>query len=451
MSPALLYIIKAAFYIAAFYLVYSLFLSRDTQYARNRTFILVSVAASLVLPSITIQTGNPVNFPLFGRTLNEVLITVDRSRTGRIMTGLSIYQVLLLLYVIGVVLTALKMIFEFRGLLKIIAKSKSKGNRLITLSGLRTTAFTAFGHIFINDSLPPEVAGEVMRHEQNHLDKNHFFDIILMQFIKALQWFNPFIYMFDKALREVHEYQADEKCINTGTPVSSYQRLLLNQVLETRLFSISNSFSNPTLVKKRMIMMTKERSGLLANLKILMVLPVVAVVMLAFSSCGEKAKTNGSKKTEIQSTGTSAQPADSVNKAKTGEAVPAGDVAPPPPPPPPPPPVSKADTANAPFVMVDVMPEFPGGDQGLMALVAKNTRYPEEAKKNGITGKVIVRFAVETDGSIDKIAILKGVDPLLDAEAIRVVGTLPRFKAPGLIKGKPVAVWYMLPINYKLN
>ena len=448
MSPVLLYIIKVAFYIAAFYLVYSIFLSRDTLYARNRAFILLSIAASLILPLITIQTDKPVNLPLFGRTLNEVLITGDPAGNRGILTFPGKYQFLLLFYLTGVAFAAIKMISEIRGLLRIIAKSSKKGNRLITFGGLRTPAFTAFGHIFINDSLPPEVAVEVMRHEQNHLDKNHFFDIIMMQFLKVLQWFNPFIYMFDKSLREVHEYQADEKCINAGTTVSSYQRLLMNQVLETRLFSISNSFSNPTLIKKRMIMMTKERSGLLANLKILMVVPVVAVVMLAFSSCGEKAKTNGSKKTEIQSPGTSSQPADSTKKVKIGESVPTGDA---PPPPPPPPPIAKADSANAPYVMVDVMPEFPGGDAGLLNYIGKNTRYPENAKKKGITGKVIVRFAVEIDGSVDKVSILKGVDPELDAEALRVVGTLPHFAKPGLVKGKPVAVWYMVPINYRLN
>jgi TonB family protein len=110
--------------------------------------------------------------------------------------------------------------------------------------------------------------------------------------------------------------------------------------------------------------------------------------------------------------------------------------------------VSEADT---PFVKVDVMPQFPGGDQAILQFIAKNTKYPENAKTKGIQGRVVVRFAVETDGTIDKISVLKGVDPELDAEAIRVTSTLPAFEKPGLVNGKPVAVWYMIPITYTLK
>jgi protein TonB len=122
----------------------------------------------------------------------------------------------------------------------------------------------------------------------------------------------------------------------------------------------------------------------------------------------------------------------------------------PPPPPPPPPPVGDI-SEDPPFVEVDELPVFKGGEVGLMQYIAENTRYPENAKNKGITGKVIVRFAVEADGSVDKISILKGVDPELDMEAIRVVQTLPKFEKPGIKDGKPVAVWFMIPINYTLK
>jgi TonB family protein len=126
------------------------------------------------------------------------------------------------------------------------------------------------------------------------------------------------------------------------------------------------------------------------------------------------------------------------------------EIAPPPPPPPPPPPGGDI-SSEAPFVEVDEMPVFKGGDAGLIQHIAENTRYPENAKTKGIQGKVIVRFAVEADGSIDKISILKGVDPELDMEAIRVVQTLPKFEKPGIKDGKDVAVWYMIPINFTLK
>ncbi len=426
MNPLLIYMIKAAFYVAAFYLVYFLFLSRDTLYGRNRAFIMLSLLLSLLLPLITIRTETPFNFPLSGKTLGEVLITGSASG-GSSAAGLPVRGTnLMLIYLIGVSLAGLKLLADLAGILIIISRSTTKNNRIIFFEGLNTSAFSAFGHIFINARLSPEEAQEIMKHEQNHLDRNHFFDIILFEVIKVLQWFNPFIYMFNKSLRAVHEYQADEGCLRKGIPVVRYQHLIMNQVFQTRLFTVSNSFSNPTLVKKRMIMMTKERSGMLANLKLLIVLPAVAIVMIAFSSCKEKTIQNA-RKEEV--------------------------ALPQPPPPPPPPPVvnAKEDTANTPFVKVDEMPKFQGGDKAILDFIAANTQYPEVAKKNGITGKVIVRFAVETNGSIDKISILKGVDPALDAEAIRVVGKLPAFEKPGLIKGQPVPVWYMLPITFTLN
>jgi TonB family protein len=417
--------IKTAFYIAAFYLVYSLFLSRDTLYGRNRAFVLLSLLSSLVLPLITMRTGTPVNFPLFGKTLNEVLIK-GSAPGGSPAAGLPAWRsIVILIYLGGAALAGLKLLADLAGILIIISRNRTGSNRIIYFEGLNTSAFSAFGYIFINTKISLEEAGEIIKHEQNHIDNNHFFDIILIEIIKVLQWFNPFIYLFNKSLRAVHEYQADEGCLRRGIPVTSYQQLLMNQLFHTRLFTFSNSFSNPTLVKKRMIMMTKERSGILANLKLLMVLPAIAIVMIVFSSCKEKVIPNAGKSEEVA----------------------------PPPPPPPPPQVSnvKEDTVNAPYVKVDVMPEFPGGDKAILGFIAKNTQYPEIAKKNGIVGKVIVRFAVEANGSIDKISILQGVDPELDAEALRVVGKLPAFEKPGSINGKPVPVWYMIPINFTLK
>jgi len=106
--------------------------------------------------------------------------------------------------------------------------------------------------------------------------------------------------------------------------------------------------------------------------------------------------------------------------------------------------------AAEPFVVVEEMPMFPGGEVALLAYISEHTQYPEVAKENNIQGKVIVRFCVTSKGGVDKVSILKGVDPELDAEAIRVVGTLPAFK-PGKQGGKPVPVWYMVPINFTLK
>ncbi len=112
--------------------------------------------------------------------------------------------------------------------------------------------------------------------------------------------------------------------------------------------------------------------------------------------------------------------------------------------------VQEEDPEAEPFVVVEEMPMFPGGETALLTYIAEHTQYPEVAKENNIQGKVIVRFCVTSKGGVDKVSILKGVDPELDKEAIRVVQTLPAFK-PGKQGGKPVPVWYMVPINFTLK
>jgi protein TonB len=112
--------------------------------------------------------------------------------------------------------------------------------------------------------------------------------------------------------------------------------------------------------------------------------------------------------------------------------------------------VQEAEPEEVPFVVVEEMPMYPGGDAELLKYIGEHTNYPEVAKENNIQGRVIVRFCVTAKGGVSQVSILKGVDPELDAEAIRVVNTLPAFK-PGKQGGKPVPVWYMVPITFTLK
>jgi protein TonB len=187
-------------------------------------------------------------------------------------------------------------------------------------------------------------------------------------------------------------------------------------------------------------MKTKKNPKTVQALKLIALLPVIALVLVAFTSCAAKKKA-GSARTEI---------------------------APPPPPPPPPTtatttttkvPESKTDVVTVkeesvdgeiPFVVVEEMPIFPGGDEALLKYLAENVKYPEAAKNKKIQGKVIVRFCVTAKGGVTLISILRSVDPDLDAEAMRVVQTLPAFQ-PGRQGGRDVPVWYMVPITFALN
>lgn len=187
-------------------------------------------------------------------------------------------------------------------------------------------------------------------------------------------------------------------------------------------------------------MKTRKNLRSKVNLKLFLVLSAIILVIVVFSSCAAKKK---------------------IATTKT-------EIAPPPPPPPPPPsPPPQTNSASKenpkvvgeavtdeseeePFVVVEEMPQFPGGDAELLKYIVENTKYPENAKKNNIQGKVITRFCVTSKGNVSKVTVLKAVDPEIDAEAVRVVSTLPSFK-PGRQGGKDVPVWYMVPISFALS
>jgi len=413
--------VKVAIYLLAFYLVYSLLLSRDTTYGRNRAYILLSLGFAIVFPLISIQTGKPLNIQQFGRLLEEVFVSADKSDaagTGSWLTSAHTLKLIYTIYIIGVLILLFKLLIDFINLMFLISRQKNEGSRIIRFNGFNTAGFSAMGYIFINTRLSSEEAGEIIRHEQNHLHRNHFIDIIFIEIVKAFQWFNPIVYLVDRSLRAIHEFQADQGCLSSGIPLVSYQSLLLSQVFKSKAFNLTNSFSNPSLIKRRMIMMTKKRTSSIAAIKLLLVVPVTLFVFLAISAYKYD------------------------------------NIAPPPPPPPPPADNQTAKDEEAgsevPFVVVEEMPMFPGGDKELLKYIGENTIYPEVAKENNIQGRVIIRFCVTAKGGVSQISVLKGVSPDLDAEAKRVVETLPSFK-PGSQGGKAVPVWYMVPITFTLR
>ena len=470
--------VKVAVYLIAFYLVYSIFLSRDTSYVRNRAFILLSLISAVIFPLFTLQTIKPLDIQLFGKLLSEVFIvgTSDRSGTltsGSLATGS--LQIVYSIYFIGVINFLFRLLIDFLNLLFLIVKQKNRGSRIIRFNGFNTAGFSAMGYIFINSRLSPEEAGDIIKHEQNHLQQNHFIDIIFIETIKAFQWFNPVVYLFNRSLRAIHEYQADQGCLSSGVQVVNYQSLLLNQVFKSGTYNLTNSFSNPSLLKKRMIMMTKKRTPALACMKLLLVIPVTALVFLAISAYKEipdplerqivpvtvpQSSSLFSAFSAIKTTSTSLsqQSASLTSSTIPSSSETGSEPVLSPPSKPSPSDVAKEEIKKevieesevAPFVVVDEMPVFPGGDAELLKFIASNTQYPEVAKINNLQGRVIVRFCVTAKGGIRKISILKGIAPELDAEAMRVVKTLPEFK-PGKQGGKAVPVWYMVPIMFTLK
>jgi len=419
MNPMLLYMVKAAFCIAVFYLFFLFFLGRDTMYERNRIFVLLSFLSALILPLVTIQTKQPLDIQFFGKDLTGVTINDSAGALPVADESLSLFnwkQIIFLIYLSGVFLSGMKLLAEIISLQFLIQRQKRNGSNIISLKNHKSSGFSAFGHIFIDSGLIPEEAQEIINHEQKHLNQYHFFDLLFVELLKVLQWFNPFIYFFDRSLRAIHEFQADKECLNSGITVQNYQGLMLNQVFRVKVFGAADSFSNPTLIKKRMIMMTKKRSRALTNLKIILIIPVLVLLLISFSTC--------TVKKESAETMTDSPESAVVSDAKLTQS-----------------------SEPEPFVVVQEMPKFPGGDSALLKYIKENTKYPESAKAKNISGRVIVKFCVSETGAVERISVLKSVSPELDAEAIRVISTLPAFK-PGKQGGIAVPVWYMVPVQF---
>jgi TonB family protein len=432
----------------------------------------------LFLPLISVNVKEQSGIYYFGKTLSEVLVTANGRKSQTISAsgyGLTSSILLFKVYIAGMIVFGLKLLTDIINLLVLIIRNKKLNEHIIHFKGFSTAGFSAMGYIFVNRSLGQTDTDEIIKHEQNHLDHNHFLDILFIEAIKVFQWFNPFIYLFNRSLRAVHEYQADAEYLRSGMSVSSYQCLLLNHVFRSGIFNVSNSFSNPSLIKKRMIMMIKRPSGNSTSLKILLAIPVTILFLLAISAC--ETNINLSRTTTVTNTPElpASQPID-IAKApvyKKVKSVEAAPMPPPPPPPPPPAPVvnqnnttkssesisdnpqANASTVNeeAPvevFTIVEQMPTFPGGDKGVSDFIYANIMYPESAKVNNIQGRVTVKFCVTYKGTIGQVQIVKGVDPILDKEAMRVIKMLPDW-IPGQQGGKPVNVWYIFPVLFKLQ
>lgn len=112
--------------------------------------------------------------------------------------------------------------------------------------------------------------------------------------------------------------------------------------------------------------------------------------------------------------------------------------------------VEEEPEEEAPFMVVEDMPEFPGGTAALLEYLRKNIKYPSICRENGIQGRVLIQFIVNKDGSIVDPEVVKPVNPYLDKEALRVISTMPSWK-PGSQRGKPVRVKFTVPVNFKLN
>ena len=474
MGILFVYILKSSFCLAVFYLFYRLLLSRETFHRFNRIALLGILLLSCLLPFVEVSVRRPVEMYQTMMTWEQWLLLTDLvgTETHAVQVQenvLTWIQGLLLVYLFGILFFMLRNIYSLFGLWVLLKSGRREKvsdyvvtvvKAVLIVHERDISPFSWMRYIVISQKDLHENGREILTHELAHIRNRHSWDLFAADICIFFQWFNPAAWLLKQELQNIHEYEADETVINEGVDARQYQLLLIKKAVGTRLYSMANSFNHSKL-KKRITMMLKEKSSPWARLKYLYVLPVAAIAVTAFArpEVSETVEEISAVKVndltaivETKVAESSGQllpvqsvPKDSVNrKSKVAvqqmdELVVVGYAS-----------KDSVKDREPVFNVVEQMPSFPGGMEALMQYLAKNMRYPVEAQKSKVQGRVVVGFIVSKDGDIKKAHILRGVDPELDAEAIRVIESMPRWM-PGMQRGKAVAVSYTLPVMFRLT
>ena len=443
MGIFLVYILKSAACLAVFYLFYKLLMSRDTFHRFNRFALLGLLVLSSVLPLVEVSVNRPAPVHETMLTLEQLLLLADVQAEGEIVsqptTALWV-RVALLVYLAGIVFFAVRNLWSLgrlgvllrRGRLEQLADwlpGRTENVRLV-VHNRDIAPFSWMRYIVLSRKDLEENGREILIHELAHIRNHHSWDLLLADLCIFVQWFNPAAWLLKQELQTIHEYEADDTVLREGVDAKKYQMLLIKKAVGTRLYSMANSFNHSSL-KKRITMMLKEKSNPWARVKYLYVLPLAALAVSAFARPEVSAVADELSSAKVN---------DLVASMKTNQLETAS--------------VAVKDTLmpdEPVFEVVEQMPEFPdGGMAGLMEYFKKNLRYPEEAKRAGTQGRVVVQFLINKNGAISDASVLRSVDRLLDAEAVRLVRSMPKWK-PGMQKGKAVTVKYTVPVLFKLE
>jgi TonB family protein len=356
-----------------------------------------------------------------------------------------------LLYITGVVVVLSRTLLSVWRVLMLVRRSEripqADGTTLCVVPD-QVPPFSFCSYIVMNRNDYHTGDSAILAHERGHIRLHHSCDVLLVDLLTALQWFNPAMWMLRADLRAIHEYEADGAVLSQGINARQYQYLLITKAASIGGYSIANGISHSTL-KNRITMMLQKKSPRSRFMKLLALIPIVGVALAlnaetvndyVYQQPPKKIVKKGKQKATVKmgpineivvveqapATQGKVEPVEMPNAMK----------------------VEKAEKEA--FDVVEQMPQFPGGPSALMQFLSQNVKYPVEAHKAGVQGRVIANFVVEKDGSITEAKIVKSVSPELDAEALRVIGSMPNWM-PGMQNGEPVRVKYTVPITFKLQ
>jgi len=433
MDYLLPFIIKSSIALAVFYLYFHVFLERTKQFYLNRLYLLSSSLFAVVIPFLrlpSMQVKEDVG--MMSIMLQEVSVVANYSVAKESVQATYLNYI----YLGGVILVLALFITRLISLYGVVKKNNAVNRGVYKLVELSESfkAYSFFKYVFVSKESKCEE--KIISHELVHVRQKHSIDIIIINILQGILWFNPIIYLYRKAIEYNHEYIADKEVIKHHS-AGGYLQLLINQRMGTSVL-LTNSFAQSNL-KKRIKMMKKTNNKRYALIKYTSAFALPVVMLFAMAACN--GTTNGQKDVKIASVVEKVKTAD-VAKDKNEliikkiEEIPTL--------------AENTEKEDLVYVRVEEMPSYNGGRKAMYKYLGSNMKYPEEAMKTGTTGKVYIGFVVEKDGSISNVKVLRPVDELLDAEAVKVVSAMPKWK-PGKQEGKCVRVSYTVPVNFQLK
>jgi len=429
MNNLFAYLVELNIALVILYVAYKLFFEKDKNFLIRRIYLMSAIVLPFILPLIpeaarmSVSGITPVSIDLEG-------ITVFGSGAAQETSGtISFGKIMLTGYLLILALGLIKLMIQLVTITRAIFISKQleiDGTTLLSNSTFHASSF--FGYIFIDPaSIKDNSFHHILEHEKIHKREWHSVDRILVELFVMINWFNPFAWMFRNSVIQNLEYLADSAMVRKGTDPMKYQLSILNQYIGSA--SISNQFSSQ--IKNRIIMLNKDYK-LGSSWKLFLLLPFVMIALFAIS-CSDN------ESTELSDIPGGVQYTDEDGKTYYQiEEMPKYK--------------GESQAGEELFYIVEEMPAFNEGEAAIefRKYLAQNLRYPEIAIQDSISGRVIVQFAVNSEGKVVDAVVVRSVSPALDKEAIRVVMSSPEW-IPGKQRGKTVKVLYTFPINFVIQ
>jgi bla regulator protein BlaR1 len=283
------YILQVILFQVLFLAIYDFFLSKETFFTKNRWYLISTPILSFLIPLIKVPSFQKAISQEYIVYLPEIMLSPERA-IQQVIEQSTFYQSLnyiTILFWIGAGLFLMLFLMKLGKIINLIRQHKTEQKSDFTLIFIpnQTKAFSFFNYIFLGKQIPVSQQEKIIQHEMVHSKQKHSIDLLMFEFLKIVMWFNPMIYSYQKRITLLHEYISDE-VVSKKEAKEIYINNLLSNYFQVENISFVNQFYKQSLIKKRIMMMTKKQSKKMNQLKYLVLIPVLAS-MLFYTSCSE--------------------------------------------------------------------------------------------------------------------------------------------------------------------